>query len=126
MRTIKFRAWIPKLKYFCKHVLFEDNVAVALHNNDGFGYPISADRCVIQQYTGLKDSEGVEIYEGDLLEFVYKDDGKLFVGEVQYSEKVACFILVVGNAFETFSDLAEYTSSFKVVGNVFETPELLK
>jgi len=127
MRTIKFRAWIPKLKYFCKHVLFEDGVAVALRiDDDGFGYPIPADQCVIQQYTGLKDSVGVEIYEGDLLEFVYKDDGKLSVGEVQYSEKFACFIVVVGKAFETFSDLAEYTSSFKVVGNIFESPELLK
>jgi hypothetical protein len=119
MRTFKFRAWIPKLKYFCKHVLFEDGAAVALHNDGGFGYPISADQCVIQQFTGLQDSKGLDIYEGDLLEFAYTDDRK-FIGKVEYSEKFASFVVVSENAFETFLDLADHTESFKVVGNLQE------
>jgi hypothetical protein len=74
----------------------------------------------VQQFTGLKDSRGIDIYEGDLLQFTYTDEGKVFVGEVQYSEKFACFIVVVDKAFETFSDLSDYAASFKVVGNIIE------
>ncbi len=74
---------------------------------------------VWQQFTGLVDKNGKEIYEGDLLEFAYTDNKK-FVGKVEYEEKFACFVVATGNAFETFSDLADYTSSFKVVGNIFE------
>lgn len=75
---------------------------------------------VWQQFTGLKDSKSVNIYEGDLLEFAYRDDGKQFVGEVQYFEKFGSFGVVVDNAFETFQDLIEYDQFFNVVGNIFE------
>jgi uncharacterized phage protein (TIGR01671 family) len=72
---------------------------------------------IIQQYIGLKDKHGKEIYEGDLLEFAYTDDKK-FVGEVKYSEKFACFVVISENAFETFLDLADHTESFNVIGNI--------
>lgn len=74
----------------------------------------------LQQFTGMRDKNGKDIYEGDWLEFAYREDGAIFVGEVLYSEKFACFITRVGNAFETFNDLTEYAGSFKVVGNIFE------
>jgi uncharacterized phage protein (TIGR01671 family) len=155
MRTFKFRAWIPKLKYFCKHVLFEDGVAVALRiDDDGFGYPIPADQCVIQQYTGLKDSVGVEIYEGDLVEFIYANQPDIEdskgVYEVFYSQKDSAYYLRVhkknwlDTSFVTQQDAKAKTidvncpvqsltelplSQFKickVIGNIFENSEILK
>ena len=81
---------------------------------------------IVQQDTGLQDKDGQNIYEGDLLQFAYRDDGVIFVGEVKYCEEFACFIVVVGNAFETFQDLVEYASSFKVKGNVCENKENLE
>ena len=75
---------------------------------------------VWQQFTGLRDSKTVAIYEGDLLEFAFSADGKRFVGEVQYFEKFGSFVVVIDNAFETFQDLIEYSQFFNVVGNIFE------
>jgi len=75
---------------------------------------------VFQQFTGLLDKNGKEIYEGDLLEFAYRDDGKQFVGEVQYFEKLGSFGVVTDKAFETFLDLIDYARFFNVVGNIFE------
>ncbi len=111
MRQLRFRVYIPEYGRFTHFQL---------------GYFDYSDRYLdqhdnpVQQFTGLTDSKGIDIYEGDLLEFAYKDDSVKFVGEVQYSEKFACFIVVVDKAFETFNDLADYASSFKIVGNIIE------
>jgi len=75
---------------------------------------------VFQQFTGLVDSKGVQIYEGDLLEFAYRDDGMRFVGKVQYFKEFGSFGVVIDKAFETFQDLIEYDQFFNVVGNIFE------
>lgn len=76
---------------------------------------------VFQQFTGLLDKNGKEIYEGDLLSFRYLDHGGEFTGEVKYSDKFASFIVEIGKAFETISELLDYAGSFKVVGHKYET-----
>ena len=111
MRQLRFRVYIPEHEKFSYFRLNEFDYSDRYL--DQYDNPV-------QQFTGLTDSRGIDIYEGDLLEFAYKDDGMKFVGEVQYSEKFACFIVVIGKAFETFNDLADYTSSFKVIGNIIE------
>ena len=116
MRELRFRVWNPdkeRMMYFMMtNIWFPDRYLIQ--------YKID-----VQQFTGLLDKNGKEIYEGDLLEFAYTDNKK-FVGKVEYKDKFACFVVVVGNAFETFSDLADHNQSFKVVGNIFENSELLK
>lgn len=111
MRTIKFRVYIPDHKKFSYFQLGDfDYSDRYLHQHS---YPV-------QQFIGLFDKNGKEIYEGDLLEFAYRDDGKQFIGEVQYFEKFGSFGVVVDKAFETFQDLIEYAQFFNVVGNIFE------
>jgi uncharacterized phage protein (TIGR01671 family) len=117
MRQFRFRVYIPE------HGMFRH---FGLNNFDYSDRYLDQYDNPVQQWTGLVDSKGLDIYEGDLLEFAYKDDGEKFVGKVEYEEKFACFVVVVGNAFETFSDLADYDQSFKVIGNIQESPELLK
>ena len=111
MRQLKFRVYIREHGKFSHFRLNEfDYSDRYLHQHD----------IPVQQFTGLTDSKGIDIYEGDLLEFAYKDDGVKCVGEVTYSNKFACFIVVIDKAFETFSDLADYKNYFLVVGNICE------
>jgi len=120
MRTPKYRVyvkhWGGRGEFDMLEYPKEGTLHVYFGNWERGGYKDA----VFQQFTGLLDKNGKEIYEGDLLEFAYQDDGMQFVGEVQYFEKFGSFGVVVDKAFETFQDLIEYNQFFNVVGNIFE------
>lgn len=80
----------------------------------------------IGQYTGLKDKNGKEIYEGDIIDFtVYTwfDYRKKYKGVVKYSD--------LGFVVDTLDDKFElgwisYNKTLKIVGNIHDNPELMK
>ena len=86
-----------------------------------------------EQYTGLKDKNGKEIYEGDIIEqfvcgvhnFKGKKCGRSTIWQVRWNEKECCFELhyLRGSLFadSMMSDGEEY----EVIGNIHENPELL-
>ena len=119
MKTIKFRAWDKKEKRWCGRdlagfVLIDENNKP----QQGIQWATKSDNQVLMQFTGLKDKNGKEIYEGDIVRCSpYKP--KL----VYYDEYVGGFYPFYLKTDEERSRLAKDP---EIVGNIFENPELLK
>jgi uncharacterized phage protein (TIGR01671 family) len=79
-----------------------------------------ADDVVVEQYTGLKDKNDKEICEGDIVRDY--DEGYLY--KVIYNDYDAQFQFYdpVDDNYYSNNDLAEH----EIIGNIHETPELLK
>lgn len=116
MREIKFRVWEENIKQmFYNAGIVNDELYLML---DGIGFDVVGDyrEFKLMQFTGLKDKNGKEIYEGDIVrhatdEGIYKvifEDGGFYVK----------------NLFEyDFQTINEYP--LEVIGNIYENPELL-
>lgn len=123
MREIKFRAWNHVVSKMVYQPTLEEDGNTYMH----FAYTKEGafESCQLMQYTGLKDVNGKEIYEGDILaeRDILADGGhpdKLFVAEF---DDRGCFIAKeIGPP--DFALLDDY--DFVIVGNLYEHPELLE
>jgi hypothetical protein len=70
------------------------------------------------QYTGLKDKNGVEIYEGDMVKMVRYQDSQVY--EIKWvGSGLVCYI------DEHNWSLMDTDGEVEVIGNIYETPQLL-
>ena len=80
----------------------------------------------VRQYTGLKDKNGKEIYEGDIVSFNLKSDSEgqpYIIGYIEYQTTFSGYRIM---SFEGSFALDYNIKDIEVIGNIYDNPELLK
>jgi len=121
----KYRAWDSAKKEMFKDTfaITESGQVVVVEQESVASSPdyVFVDHLVIMQSTGLKDNNGKEIFEGDVLG---TKDG-LLNGVVEYRSDLGMWTnsLISYNNFERLCNVA---GGREIIGNIYENPELLE
>lgn len=132
MKKIKFRVWDKRDKRMYYSPDFDikfgrKGTKVALghtkrHGGEGAISP-KTDDIKIMQFTGLKDKNNKEIYEGDIVEFGKTTDDNRILGEIYWKDELAGFGFKLNRAVLMGMDDLK-PENVEVVGNIYENPEL--
>jgi len=133
-RIIKFRAWDTKEKY-----MYEcPTIQLCCHPDGTHTYTTMAfgQRRILMQYTGLKDKNGVEIYEGDIIRFAeFKPDLERLPWKWMMDEKGKGYEVIFELGYfgfkrekgsgsnNLYSHQIEYS---EVIGNIYQNNNLIK
>lgn len=133
MRPLEYQAWDKETKTFC------DYFAIDYHGNilarsatfgglyDFYGGNINeSKRFILRLFTGLLDKNGTKIFEGDIMKFEHDD----IVSVVNYDINRACYVFK--GWIDEYGDDTTLDRCYRllemasVIGNIFESPELIK
>lgn len=112
MREIKFRAWVKDIEphdmYMVDDIIFKENSIGYLEStHQSFDF-------ILMQYTGLRDNNGVEIYEGDL------------VRPANEKDKTYCIEVKLGAPYDQMRPhWMIWPEDNEVIGNIYENPDLI-
>lgn len=127
MRELKYRVYDKTEKCYSDKAFSIDRLGICyVQDEDGYGEEVDEERYIIEQYTGLKDKNGKEIYEGDILGGIWESG---FISwcekckQLQYhSADIGC-MACSGDVY--WYELAEDDGKLEVIGNVHENANLL-
>lgn len=127
MREIKFRAWDKSQNkmYQVRGINF-DNEDLWLKINETQIMGANLFEVELMQYTGLKDKNGTEIYEGDIVKYTSELENGIF--EVKYSNCRFYGLWIEANFMDITTDLFYLgcSNELEVIGNIYQNPELLE
>ena len=138
MREIKFRVLIDhKIYYQDKYEAYGDNLSSidicketitinSFYNYEDV-YRFEDEEVKLMQYTGVKDKNGKEIYEGDIIKYKFPYDTRLkHISPVKFLETEASFGIKdrYGNEIPLYTISAN--NYFEVIGNIYENKNLLE
>lgn len=125
MREILFREkrvdngeWVQG--YPCRYGWIGKEKDYIIPNYASALYIAEIDPETIGQYTGLTDTNGNKIFEGDVVRYDYEEEQ----GIVQWDNDTARFIITCSTFTVDFDSV--YGEELEIVGNVYDNPELLK
>ena len=79
----------------------------------------------VGQYTGLTDKNGTKIFEGDILSERPSMNNEPYIGYVKYDEELTAYRIIFKDQ-SIVHILGSYSTSYTVIGNIHDNPELLK
>lgn len=117
-RGIKFRVWDTKYNVIISWDDISESKTLAILVNN---HNRNISNCVLMQYTGLKDKNGKDIYEGDIVEYsrtfkakIIFQDGGFKIQEPQDKD------------YGVFLNYFTCNNAVSVIGNVYENPNILE
>jgi len=123
MRDIKFRAWDKPNKRMLWSGIHDKCWYATAYNDEGGSHCVGGKKqddahwFDLMQYTGLKDKNGKEIYEGDIYSYKFTED-KRFKPEIDVFNSIKDLY---------YNELIKYrVEEGEIIGNIYENPELLK
>ena len=125
MREIKFRVW-DKIKKLWTNWKSYDGMFYFMDKNTGVWIRDDKfERFILLQYTGEKDKDGKEIYEGDIVKYF---DNKEHIVVVENIKELGTgmYLKRVGSGYYTLNTSAIRDYEVEVIGNIHDNPELLE
>ena len=124
MREIKFRAWDKENEKMMKvSSLHLENKEISVKENGTFHLFRMQD---LMQYTGLKDKNGKEIYEGDIVKIIKLEGYGEYCDQVEYTGRIECYISEFRIQPLNLRLSDESTVEIEIIGNIYENKNLLE
>jgi uncharacterized phage protein (TIGR01671 family) len=123
MREIKFRAWDKvDQRMWDVHRFGHSQLVEVCKNGEASDMALGRNECALMQYTGLKDKNGVEIYEGDIIQ------SNEFMASIEHgwsTDGEYGWLVCTPQQKYLLSTADKHDKQYEVIGNIYENPELL-